>query len=222
MTGFDKLTAKINDNAKKTADDIICKAGEEIAKIQAEYVQKKEEANVQIYESAMERAEAIKVSARAKADAEYNAIIKQHKDTMIANVVDSATNEIVSLKDDKYVNFMAGLLLKALEHQLDKEREYLQAHRQDIASLSYELILRKRDRDAYAEKIIDVLRNISEGKIPTNVIDKIVISSNTISVKGGFILVAGEDSIDASFDKIIEDIKIYAGKDISKMLFEIN
>ena len=222
MTGFEKLTAKIKNDAQNTADDILCKAGEEIEKIKIEYAQKKEEANVKIYESAMEQAESIKVNARAKADAEYNAIIKQHKDTMIANVVDSAANEIVSLKDEKYITFMAGLLLKALQAQLDKEREYIQEHRRDIAPLRYDLVLRKRDRDTCGEDIIAALRRVSVGKIPANVLDKIVLSNKTIPVKGGFILEAGENSIDATLDKIIEDIKTYAGEDISKMLFEIN
>ena len=222
MTGFDKLTAKIHNDAKTAADDIICKAGEEIAKIQTEYAQKKEEANVKIYESAMDKAESIKISARARAESEYNAIIKNHKDTMIANVVDSAANEIVSMKDEKYISFMAGLLLKALQAQLEIEREHLQTHRRDIAPLRYDLVLRKRDRDTCGEDIIAALRRVSVGKIPTNILDKIALSSKTIPVKGGFILEAGENSIDATLDKIIEDIKTYAGEDIAQMLFEIN
>ena len=220
MIGFDKLTEKINNDAKIAANEVICKANEEIARIQAEYAAKKENAHKEIFESALSRAESIKNDARARAAREYDAIIAKHKDEMISDVVDSAANEIVSLKDEKYIAFMSGLLAKVLFEQLAYEKDRLEKCGEDVTPEKYVLILRKKDRDAHGEKIIAALRRATVGKISAGVLDKVVLSSKTISVKGGFILDAGEIKIDASIEAIIKNIKKSAGDDIAKMLFE--
>lgn len=220
MIGFEKLNAKIIDDAKNTADEIICKAGCEIAKIEAEYAEKKEEAHKEIFEAALKQAESIKLSARSRAEREYNEIILKHKEDVVANIVDAAANEIVSLKEEKYISFMSGLLAKALFGQMAYEQERRETFGEDVAPEKYVLVLRKKDRDAHGEKIIASLRRATVGKIPASVLDKVVLSSRTVSVKGGFILEAGDCKIDASIDAIIENIKKEAGEEIAKMLFD--
>lgn len=221
MTGFDKLTNKINDDAKLAASEIISKANEEVARILAEYEAKKEAAHKEIFESALSSAESIKNIARARADREYNEIITKHKNDMISEVVDAAANEIVSFKDEKYIAFMSGLLANVMFAQLAYEKDRLDNHGEDIAPDKYVLLLRKRDRDAHGEKIIAALRRATVGKIPASVLDKVVLSNRTISVKGGFVLEVGDAKIDASIEAITENIKNVAGEDISKMLFEV-
>ncbi len=220
MTGFEKLNAKINQDAQNTANNIICKANEEILKIEAEYAEKKEAAHKEILEFALKQAESIKDDARSRAEREYNAIITKHKNDMIADVVDTAANEIVSFKEEKYISFMSGLLAKVLYDRIAYEKECLESSGENVAPDKYVLVLRKKDRDALGEKIIASLRRATVGKIPASVLDKVVLSSRTASVKGGFILEAGNQKIDASIDAIIEGVKREAGEDISKMLFE--
>lgn len=219
MTGFEKINQKINQKAEITAEDIICKANDTIEQIKIEYAEKKEAAHKEIFESALVQAESIKVNARAKAQSEYDAIIKKHKDEMVADAVDAAANEIVSFKEEKYISFMSGMLAKVLFGQIAYEREYLEKHGESITPDKYVLVLRKKDRDALGEKIIASLRRATVGKISSSVLDKVVLSSRTASVKGGFILEAGDYSIDASIDAIIENIKRKYGEDISEMLF---
>lgn len=220
MTGFEKLNEKIISDAKNTADGIICKAQEDIAALLREYEGKKDEAHREIFEAALQQAEEIKVEARAKAQREYDAIVKSHKDRVVADAVDAAANEIVSFKDEKYIAFMSGLLAKVLYSQMAYEKECLESTGENIAPEQYVLVLRKKDRDAHGEKIIAALRRVTVGKIPASVLDKVVLSSRTASVKGGFILEAGDMKIDASIDAIIENIKREYGDDISSMLFD--
>ena len=220
MTGFEKLIEKINNDAAASATEIISNANDEIAKIQAEYAKKKEAAHREIFEAALSQAEAIKNDSRSRASREYDAIIANHKNAMISDVVDSAANEIVSLKDEKYISFMSGLLAKVLFGQLAYEKERSEKFGEDVTPENYVLVLRKKDRDAHGEKIIASLRRATVGKLPTAVLDKVVLSSKTISVKGGFVLEAGDVKIDASIEAITENIKKLAGEDISKMLFE--
>ena len=100
-----------------------------------------------------------------------------------------------------------------------KANEYLEKHGESITPDKYVLVLRKKDRDALGEKIIASLRRATVGKISSSVLDKVVLSSRTASVKGGFLLEAGDYSLDASIDAIIENIKRKYGEDISEMLF---
>ena len=219
MTGFDKLNNKLIVDANKTADEIICKAYEEIAKIEAEYAAKKENAHNDILSSALDQAEGLKNSVRSTVENEYNSIIDKYKHEMITEVVISAANEIVSFKDEKYIGFMAGLLAKVLIGRIAYEKEHLEKNGENITPEKYVLVLRKKDRDAYGEKIIASMRRATVGKIPASVLDKVELSSRTVSVKGGFILEAGGDTIDASIDALIEYTIREAGDDISQMLF---
>ena len=219
MTGFDKLTDKILSDANNTADGIIASAQGEIARIEAEYAEKKERAHKEILDSALGKAQTLKSSVRTTVDNEYNSIIKKHKDVMIADVVDAAANEILSFKEDKYISFMSKLLAKVIISRVAYEKAYFDAHGESVSPSQYVLVLRKKDRDAMGEKIIAAMRRVTVGKIPAGVLDKVVLSSRTISVKGGFILEAGEDTIDASMDTIIELFIEEAGEDISQMLF---
>ena len=220
MIGFEKLNAKINQDAKNTADEIICRAKSDIESIKIEYAEKKDAAHKEIFNSAMEQAESIKVNARSRAQNEYDAIVKKHKDSMIADAVDAAANEIVSFKEEKYISFMSGLLSKVLFGQIAYEKERFDNCGENITPDKYVLVLRKKDRDALGEKIIASLRRSTVGKIPASVLDKVVLSSRTASVKGGFILEAGDYTIDASLDAIIENIIREYGDDISGMLFD--
>ena len=219
MTGFDKLNNRLIEYANKTADEIIAKANEEIAKIEAEYALKKENAHQDILNSALDKAAGLKDSVRSALDAECNAIVDKYKTEMVTEVVISAANEIVSLKDEKYIAFMSGLLAKILIARLAYEKQYLEENGEDIAPEKYVLVLRKKDRDAYGEKIIAAMRRATVGKIPAAVLDKVVLANKTVSVKGGFIIEAGEDKIDASIDAIIEYTIRNAKGEISQMLF---
>lgn len=221
MTGFDKLTEKIINDANKTAEDILANANAEIARIEAEYAKKKENAHNEILSEALGQAESLKSSVRTRVDNEYNEIIKKHQDAMISDVVEAAANEIVSFKEEKYISFMAGLLAKVLISRIAYEKKHLDAHGENISPDKYVLVLRKKDRDALGEKIIAAMRRATVGKIPANVLDKVVLSSRTASMKGGFILEAGDLAIDVSMDALIEHTITDAREDIAQMLFGI-
>ena len=221
MTGFDKLTEKIINDANKTAEDILANANAEIARIEAEYAKKKENAHNEILSEALGQAESLKSSVRTRVDNEYNEIIKKHQDAMISDVVEAAANEIVSFKEEKYISFMAGLLAKVLISRIAYEKKHLDAHGENISPDKYVLVLRKKDRDALGEKIIAAMRRATVGKIPANVLDKVVLSSRTASMKGGFILEAGNLAIDVSMDALIEHTITDAREDIAQMLFGI-
>ena len=221
MTGFDKLTEKIINDANKTAEDILANANAEIARIEAEYAKKKENAHNEILSEALGQAESLKSSVRTRVDNVYNEIIKKHQDAMISDVVEAAANEIVSFKEEKYISFMAGLLAKVLISRIAYEKKHLDAHGENISPDKYVLVLRKKDRDALGEKIIAAMRRATVGKIPANVLDKVVLSSRTASMKGGFILEAGDLAIDVSMDALIEHTITDAREDIAQMLFGI-
>lgn len=221
MTGFDKLTEKIINDANKTAEDILANANAEIARIEAEYAKKKENAHNEILSEALGQAESLKSSVRTRVDNEYNEIIKKHQDAMISDVVEAAANEIVSFKEEKYISFMAGLLAKVLISRIAYEKKHLDAYGENISPDKYVLVLRKKDRDALGEKIIAAMRRATVGKIPANVLDKVVLSSRTASMKGGFILEAGDLAIDVSMDALIEHTITDAREDIAQMLFGI-
>ena len=116
---------------------------------------------------------------------------------------------------------MAGLLAKVLISRIAYEKKHLDAHGENISPDKYVLVLRKKDRDALGEKIIAAMRRATVGKIPANVLDKVVLSSRTASMKGGFILEAGDLAIDVSMDALIEHTITDAREDIAQMLFGI-
>ncbi len=219
MRGLDKLTGKIIDDANFASLKMINEANAKADEIFAAAEAEKEKIHTEIFNSAMAQAESIKNLARSQAESSYKNVIMNKRNEIFESVFTAAENEILSLSDEKYVNFIVSLLIKVLSEQLEVEHDSLRLYGEDITAVSYTIVMNKKDRDRVGKTVIAALRRATVGKLSADVISKVEMSSKAANIRGGFILDMGSIQINASIEAILAEKKREMEAEIIGMLF---
>ena len=219
MNGLEKITNKILDDAKASADDIISKANEEAAGIYAAAEEKKQNIRNDIFDSAMREGETIINTAKSALDRNCKAIVMSMKNSMVDKAFEEAKKEILSLDPEKYSQLMTQLLCRVLSARVDEEKESLRLYGEDISPDAYEVIMNKKDRDSEGVYIVAGVRRATVGKITGTVLDKVTLSQEVANISGGFILRMGRVEINASLDAIVDELKEQMTPEVMELLF---
>lgn len=219
MNGIEKITNKIVDDAKASADRLIADANARAADILDEAARKKQAISDDMFSSAMAEGENIVNSARSTLERNSKAIISNMKNNMVDEAFECAKNEIVSLDAEKYTNLMTQLLCRVLSSRIDEEKRSMRLFSEDISPDRYEVIMNKRDRDTQGVYIVAGVRRATVGKITGDVLDKVTLSQEIADISGGFILRMGRVEINASIEAILGEIREQTEPDIMDMLF---
>ena len=219
MNGLEKITGRILEDAKASADQIISKASAEAAEIYASAEKKKQEITNEIFDSAMKESETIINTARSALDRNCKAIIMSTKNRMVDRAFEEAKKEFLSLDSEKYAQLMTQLLCRVLSARVDEEKESLRLYGEDISPDAYEVIMNRKDRDGQGVYIVAGVRRATVGKITGTVLDKVTLSNEVANISGGFILRMGRVEINASLDAIIDDLKEQMTPEVMELLF---
>lgn len=219
MNGLEKITGRILDDAKASADKIISKANAEVAEIYAAAEQKKQDITNEIFDSAMKEGETIINTAKSALDRNCKAIVMSMKNSMVDKAFEAAKNEILALESEKYAQLMTQLLCRVLSARVDEEKESLRLYGEDIAPDAYEVIMNKKDRDSQGVYIVAGVRRATVGKITGTVLDKVTLSQEVANISGGFILRMGRVEINASLDAIVDELKEQMTPEVMELLF---
>ena len=221
MNGLEKITNRILEDAKASADKIISDANEKAAEIYAAAEKKKQDITNEIFDSAMKESETIINTARSTLDRNSKAIVMSMKNAMVDRAFEEAKKEFLALDSEKYAQLMTQLLCRVLSARVDEEKESLRLYGEDISPDAYEVIMNKKDRDGQGVYIVAGVRRATVGKITGTVLDKVTLSQETANISGGFILRMGRVEINASLEAIIADLKEQMTPEIMQILFPL-
>ena len=221
MNGLEKITNRILEDAKASADKIISDANEKAAEIYAAAEKKKQDITNEIFDSAMKESETIINTARSTLDRNSKAIVMSMKNAMVDRAFEEAKKEFLALDSEKYAQLMTQLLCRVLSARVDEEKESMRLYGEDISPEAYEVIMNKKDRDGQGVYIVAGVRRATVGKITGTVLDKVTLSQETANISGGFILRMGRVEINASLEAIIADLKEQMTPEIMQILFPI-
>ena len=219
MNGLEKITNRILEDAKASADKIISDANEKAAEIYAAAEKKKQDITNDIFDSAMREGETIINTAKSTLDRNCKAIVMSMKTSMVDKAFEEAKNEILALDSEKYAQLMTQLLCRVLSARIDEEKESMRLYGEDISPEAYEVIMNKKDRDGQGVYIVAGVRRATVGKITGTVLDKVTLSNEVANISGGFILRMGRMEINASLEAIIADLKEQLTPEIMELLF---
>ena len=219
MNGLEKITNRILEDAKASADKIISDANEKAAEIYAAAEKKKQDITNDIFDSAMREGETIINTAKSTLDRNCKAIVMSMKTSMVDKAFEEAKNEILALDSEKYAQLMTQLLCRVLSARIDEEKESMRLYGEDISPEAYEVIMNKKDRDGQGVYIVAGVRRATVGKITGTVLDKVTLSNEVANISGGFILRMGRMEINASLEAIIADFKEQLTPEIMELLF---
>ena len=222
MNGIEKITEKIITEARAEATKITDAAREKALAISKGYADRA--AEVRSAADAAATAEATSIAARAKASLEsvQRSALLSEQSAIIDSVFADAYKSIRGLDDDKYVAFLVALASSALSEMTETAARNLSLYGPDEDGEEiekYELLLCKSDRDKYAESLIEAIKRSVIGKVPHEIIEKLVISSETANIDGGVILRYGSIESNCSLSLLFERTRAKLEGQVSALLF---
>lgn len=222
MIGLEKITQKIIDDARARADEIIADAERECREIDAACELKKQQIERKIESDAVKEGESIKMRAKS-------GIAMNRRDSLLslrANLIDQAFIEaqkhILSLDTDQYREMLCSLLAKVICERVQSENDSIRLYGEDISPERYEVLMNKKDRDTHGKAVIDGARRAIVGKIPSGTLDKMVLSTKTADIDGGFVIKCGDIELNCSVKTLVDGVRAELEVEVARVLFATN
>ena len=194
MNGIEKIIDRISGDAQAEIDAILAQANDEAAQITAKYeAQAKAEADEILKRGAAAAAEREERLA-SMAQMEGRKAGLAAKQEVIEEAFALALNKLLALPEDKYVELLAGLVAKA------------------SATGKETLIFSAKDRDSVGKKVVEAASAQVTG-------GAFVLSEDTRSINGGFVLSDGAVEVNCSFETLVRLQKAEITGEVSRVLF---
>ncbi|MCK5758071.1 MAG: hypothetical protein KAH14_03185 [Clostridiales bacterium] len=195
MSGIDRITEKILDQARLQAENKVAYSKEATEKAEAS-LEKRFDRTMEA-----EKKRAIDEGAESAKRVIANVKLEGRKKKLAARqdavnlVFDSAVKKMAGLPEKEYVRFLANIAMPALGKGKN------------------ELILNTRDRDSVGIKIIEILGE----KVPDM---KVVVSEETVSSLGGLVVRNGDIQTNLTLESIIRLEREKLEADVVGLIFE--
>lgn len=195
MSGIDRITEKILDQARLQAENKVAYSKEATEKAEAS-LEKRFDRTMEA-----EKKRAIDEGAESAKRVIANVKLEGRKKKLAARqdavnlVFDSAVKKMACLPEKEYVRFLANIAMPALGKGKN------------------ELILNTRDRDSVGIKIIEIL----EEKVPDM---KVAVSEETVSSLGGLVVRNGDIQTNLTLESIIRLEREKLEADVVGLIFE--
>ena len=211
MTGISRITDKIIAEAQTDSRRILGEADKKCAEILAQYKKEADESVRAIEEEAQNEAEKIVTKAKTEAGIIRKNTVNDAKIRLVDRVFDEAKKEILSLSDDKYLEFLINLLVSLLK-QINAEG----------SKGKIEVLLCAKDREKHGKALLEGVSRRLIGKIDSKFLESVALSRATAEISGGIVLATERCDYNCSVESIIEKIRPEIESNIRKMLFEGN
>lgn len=192
--GIEKITSRIEGDARAQADSILNRADKQGKKI----VEDAEAAKEQILKDAEKNGkidkEKIIAQKKAVADIDGRKMVLEKKQSLINDCFVEAADKIASMEQSSYVEFLVSIIK---ESGVKKGR----------------IILNERDRS----KIADALMAAVEKEIPDGTF---VMSEETGEFKGGLLIRQGKVYLNGTVESYVNEAKEEMASEIAKVLFK--
>lgn len=193
MTGLDKIIAQIKLDGENTAEGIKAKSNAECEKLLAD-AQKDAEAILKSgEEKASKKYDDIIARANSQAELEERKIMLSARQSVISTMISSTLASLIALPEDKYFE----LILKMISKYSENSEGTLSFNSADLARLP-------KDFESKAN-------SVSKGKLK--------LSSDAVSIDGGFVLTYGGVDVNCSFSSLFSDNSEKISDAVAKLLF---
>jgi len=193
MTGLDKIIAQIKLDGENTAEGIKAKSNAECEKLLAD-AQKDAEAILKSgEEKASKKYDDIIARANSQAELEERKIMLSARQSVICTMISSTLASLIALPEDKYFE----LILKMISKYSENSEGTISFNSADLARLP-------KDFESKAN-------SVSKGKLK--------LSSDAVSIDGGFVLTYGGVDVNCSFSSLFSDNSEKISDAVAKLLF---
>lgn len=208
MTGLEKITSRIIEDARAEAQEILDEATERSLSIRAENQSNAQATQDRLITEAEREGENLVIRAKSSAAMTRRNIELCAKSEMIERVFATAMQEIYEMDRERYAALLLSLLCKTLNAQRESERDSMRLYGEDIAPAYYELLLNARDGGEVANALmIGVRQAAASGKIPADMAVKLRLCPESVNIDGGLVLRCGDVETNCSFSMMLAAIR---------------
>jgi V/A-type H+-transporting ATPase subunit E len=198
MNGIEKITDKIIEEANLDAQKVIEAAKKEADKVINTYKEKAAAAAADIEEAGNKQAKAQESKYASVANLEARKTLLLKKQELIAKAFDKALDKLCTLPKDKYVDFLARLIVDAAE--TGKE----------------EIIFSPKDKGACSNEVVAAANKMLKEK---GMSGDVTVSQKTRSISGGVIITRGDVEINCALDGLVRMEKDNLSAQVAQILF---
>ena len=221
MNGIEKITARIEEDARAENEALLAQARAQAAEVTARYRAQAAAAADEILAQGRKNAQARARHLDSMAQMECRKAVLRAKQDVIEEAFQAAHRKLLDLSDAEYVAFLAGLAVKASSTGKEK------------------LIFSPADRARVGKDVVAVANKMLEQKntprfrpgpiydgVPVNppepasgIPGKLTLAEETRPMDGGFILSDGAVEVNCTFDTLIRLQRGPLAGEVAKALF---
>lgn len=221
MTGLEKITSRILEDAKAEAQNILDEATEKSLAIRAQNQKVAQAACDRLLAEAEREGENLIIRAKSSAAMTRRNIDLAAKSEMIELVFSRAMQEIYDMEREKYAALLLALLCKTLNAQRESELDSMRLYGEDIAPARYELMLCARDHADVASLLMVGIKNAAAaGRVPADMAAKLSLNPEAVDIDGGLVLRCGDIETNCSFSMMLAGIRPELEPRVQQILYK--
>ena len=199
MNGIDRITDRIEADAREQAKAIIAEAEAKCAEIRKENEKKAQERYLQLIRNGTKDCESGLERRKSAAEMDAKKSVLALKQDCVAEAFDMAKRRLADMPDDSYVGFLASLAASA------------------AADGSGEIVLSARDRERCGKAVLERANAALAAKGLT---PALTLAADSREISGGLILRQGGVEVNCSIEALVEALKGPMTADVARTLFE--
>ena len=199
MNGIDRITDRIEADAREQAKAIIAEAEAKCAEIRKENEKKAHERYLQLIRNGTKDCESGLERRKSAAEMDAKKSVLALKQDYVAEAFDMAKRRLADMPEDSYVGFLASLAASA------------------AADGSGEIVLSARDRERCGKAVLERANAALAAKGLT---PALTLAADSREISGGLILRQGGVEVNCSIEALVEALKGPMTADVARTLFE--
>ncbi|MDO4354175.1 MAG: V-type ATP synthase subunit E [Clostridia bacterium] len=199
MNGIDRITDRIEADAREQAKAIIAEAEAKCAEIRKENEKKAQERYLELIRNGTKDCESGLERRKSAAEMDAKKSVLALKQDCVAEAFDMAKRRLADMPKDSYVGFLASLAASA------------------AADGSGEIVLSARDRERCGKAVLERANAALAAKGLT---PALTLAADSREISGGLILRQGGVEVNCSIEALVEALKGPMTADVARTLFE--
>ena len=199
MNGIDRITDRIEADAREQAKAIIAEAEAKCAEIRKENEKKAQERYLELIRNGTKDCESGLERRKSAAEMDAKKSVLALKQDCVAEAFDMAKRRLADMPEDSYVGFLASLAASA------------------AADGSGEIVLSARDRERCGKAVLERANAALAAK---GLIPALTLAADSREISGGLILRQGGVEVNCSIEALVEALRGPMTADVARTLFE--
>ena len=219
MTGLEKITARIEAQARERARLMLQKAEEDCCQMAEEYAAKAEQARVRIAEEAAAAREVMISATRAAVEKEQRELMATTRTALLDEAFEQAKKALFSTDYGKYRELLVALLVNALLEQDRITKQSIEMGDEVEEIEHFEVLLNKTDRESFGSAVVEGARRVAERRIGAANAAKLVLAADAADIDGGLVLRLGNVELNCSLAVVMADLRAELEDRVAELLF---